>query len=55
YCAHCSNPDGSLKSYDEVFEGMVNFMMLSQKMDRKAAESAAKEYMSRMPVWGGGA
>ena len=55
YCLHCSKPDGSLKSYDEVFEGMVNFMMQSQKMDRKTAESAAKEYMSRMPAWGGGA
>lgn len=54
-CAHCSNPDGSLKSYDEVFEGMVNFMMMSQKMERKAAESAAKEHMSRMPAWSSGA
>ena len=55
YCVHCSNPNGSLKSYEEVFEGMVNFMMTSQKMDRKTAESAAKEHMSRMPAWGGGA
>jgi len=54
-CVHCSNPDGSLKSRDEVFEGMVNFMMMSQKMDRKTAESAAKEHMSKMPAWGGGA
>ena len=55
YCANCSNPNGSLKSYEEVFEGMVNFMMTSQKMDRKTAESAAKGHMSRMPAWGGGA
>ncbi|MBA7561763.1 hypothetical protein ES708_03405 [subsurface metagenome] len=55
YCVHCSKPDGNLKSYDEVFEGMVNFMMQSQKVDRKTAESAAKEYMSRMPAWSGGA
>ena len=55
YCVHCSNPDGSLKSYDEVFEGMVNFMMMSQKMDRKTAGSAAKEYLSRMPAWSGSA
>jgi uncharacterized glyoxalase superfamily protein PhnB len=55
YCVHCSSPDGSLKSYEEVFEGMVNFMMTSQKMDRKTAEGAAKEHMSRMPAWGGGA
>ena len=54
-CVHCSNPDGSLKSCDEVFEGMVNLMMMSQKMDRKTAESAAKEHMSKMPAWGGGA
>jgi uncharacterized glyoxalase superfamily protein PhnB len=53
YCVYCSNPDGSLKSYKEVFEGMVNFMMMSQKMDRKTAESAVKERMSRMPAWSG--
>jgi len=54
YCVHCSNPDGSLKSYDEVLEGMVNFMMMSQNMDRETAERAAKEHMSKMPAWGGG-
>jgi uncharacterized glyoxalase superfamily protein PhnB len=53
YCVYCSNPDGNLKSYKEVFEGMVKFMMTSQKMDRKTAESAAKERMSRMPAWSG--
>jgi uncharacterized glyoxalase superfamily protein PhnB len=53
YCVYCSKPDGSLKSYKEVFEGMVNFMMMSQKMDRKTAESAAKERMAKMPAWSG--
>jgi uncharacterized glyoxalase superfamily protein PhnB len=53
YCVYCSKPDGSLKSYKEVFEGMVNFMMMSQKMDRKTAESATKERMARMPAWSG--
>jgi len=51
YCAHCSNPDGSLKSREEVFEGMTNFMMMSQNMDRETAERAAKEHMSKMPAW----
>jgi len=55
YCVYCTNPDGSLKSYEKVFEGMVNLMMTSRKMDRKTAESAAKKHMSRMPAWGGGA
>jgi hypothetical protein len=53
YCVYCSNPDGSLKSYEEVFEGMVNFMMMSQKMDRETAESAARDRMSEMPAWSG--
>jgi uncharacterized glyoxalase superfamily protein PhnB len=53
YCVYCSKPDGSLKSYKDVFEGMVNFMMMSQKMDRKTAESAVKERMSQMPAWSG--
>ena len=55
YCVHCSNPDGSLKSREEVFEGMVNFMMTSQNMDRETAEIAAKEYMAKMPAWSGNA
>ena len=53
YCAHCTNEDGSLKSRDEVYQGMVNFMMVSQNMDRKAAELAAQDYMAKMPAWSG--
>ena len=53
YCVHCSNPDGSLKSREEVFEGMTNFMMMSQNMDRQTAEEAAKEHMAKMPAWSG--
>ena len=53
YCVHCSKPDGSLKSRDEVFEGITNFMMMSQNMDRETAKSAAKEHVARMPAWSG--
>ena len=53
YCVHCSNPDGSLKSYQEVFEGMSGFMMKTQNMNRETAKMAAKEYMSKMPAWEG--
>ena len=55
YCVNCSNMDGSLKKRDEVFEGMVNFMIKSQNMDRKTAEEATKEYMAKMPAWSGSA
>ncbi len=53
FCAYCTTPDGSLKSYDEVLEGMIGFMMVTRKMDRTTAEGAAREHMSRMPAWGG--
>jgi len=53
YCVHCVNHNGSLKSYDEVLGGMVNFMMNSRNMDREAAENAAKEYLAIMPAWSG--
>jgi len=53
YWVYCSNSDGSLKSYEQVFEGMVNFMMMSQKVDRETAESSVKERMSNMPAWSG--
>lgn len=53
YCVYCSKPDGSLKTRAEVFQGMVNFMMTSQKMDRETAEGAVKERMSKMPAWSG--
>jgi uncharacterized glyoxalase superfamily protein PhnB len=53
YCVHCTHPDGSLKSYDEVLDGMTNFMMEFQKMDRATAQGAARDYMSRMPAWSG--
>ena len=53
YCVYCSKPDGSLKSREEVFQGMVNFMMTSQKMDRETAEGAVKERMLKMSAWSG--
>ena len=51
YYVHCFNLDGSLKSYDEVFQGMVNFMMTTQNRDKETAERAAKDYTAKMPAW----
>jgi uncharacterized glyoxalase superfamily protein PhnB len=53
YCVHCSYADGRLKSREDAFAGMVEFMMMSQKLERKAAEAAAREYMAKMPAWSG--
>ena len=51
YCVHCCHPDGSLKTYEEVLDGMITYMMTNQKLDRDAAGKAAREYLSIMPAW----
>jgi uncharacterized glyoxalase superfamily protein PhnB len=51
YCVHCCHPDGSLKTYEEVLDGMITYMMANQKLDRSAAGKAAREYLSIMPAW----
>ena len=51
YCIRCCHPDGSLKDYEEVLTGMVSFMMESRKMDKAAAESAARGFLTTMPAW----
>ncbi len=53
YCVRCTKPDGSLKSYDEVLNGMAGFMMSTRNMDREAAESSTRAYLSTMPAWSG--
>ena len=50
-CIHCSEPDGSLKTYDEVLQGMIEFIMSSQKLNKESAERAAKEHMAKMLAW----
>lgn len=53
YCVRCCREDGTLKTFEEVLEGMTNFMMESRRMERAAAESAAREYLAMMPAWSG--
>jgi hypothetical protein len=51
YCVHCCHPDGSLKSYEDVLEGMAGLMMSNRGLDRAAAEKAAGEYLATLPAW----
>jgi hypothetical protein len=50
-CIHCCQPDGSLKSYNEVRQGMVTLFMKTRGMDKDRAEQAAKDYLAAMPAW----
>jgi hypothetical protein len=53
YCVHCCHPDGSLKDYSDILEGMTGLMMKMRGLDRTAAERAAGEYLATMPAWSG--
>jgi uncharacterized glyoxalase superfamily protein PhnB len=54
YCQHCTDDEGALRSYEQVFEGSVTgFFMAMQKMERQEAEQAAEEHLARMPAWTG--
>ncbi len=53
YCAHCSRPDGSMKSYEEALAGMTQFMMHSQGLAEAPAREAVKQMLARLPAWSG--
>jgi uncharacterized glyoxalase superfamily protein PhnB len=54
YCQHCADASGSLRPYEEVYEGTVtSYFMAMQNMGRVEAEAAATEHLSKMPAWAG--
>jgi len=54
YCGYCTDEKGTLRPYQQVFEGTVTgYFMGMQKMERVQAERAAKEHLARMPAWAG--
>ncbi|MDO8339566.1 MAG: zinc ribbon domain-containing protein [Candidatus Burarchaeum sp.] len=53
YCAYCTTPDGKLKSKAQVREGMIKYMMKSEKKSEDEARQMVDDHMSRMPAWKG--
>ncbi len=54
YCEYCTDDKGTLRPYEHVFEGTVTgYFMGMQKMERAAAEAAAREHLAKMPAWTG--
>jgi len=51
YCRYCSNPDGTMQSYDKKLNSLTNFIIKTQGLDEKAANSAAKSMMAKLPAW----
>ena len=53
YCVHCARPDGTMQSFDEKKESMINFIIKTQGLAHEAAEGAALSMMRKLPVWKG--
>ena len=51
YCLYCTRPDGSMQTYDEKLEGMTEFLVRTQGLDREAAHQTAKRSMAKLPAW----
>ena len=51
YCSHCTNPDGSLKSYEEVLEATKGYFIRSQGVDPLAAHRMAEKLLKAQPAW----
>jgi len=56
-CKYCTNPDGSNKPYEEVYEGVVQAYMVgtipgSGRLSRGQAEKQA-HYIDSLPAWAG--
>jgi len=52
YCGYCTDEQGRLRPYEQVFEGTVSgYFMGMQKMSRPDAEKAAREHLAKMPAW----
>ena len=53
FCLYCTNPDGSVKTCDEIFNGGVQFFMSEIGDDRTAAEKFTRKNMVQLPYWQG--
>ena len=63
WCVHCSNPDGTHKTKEEVREGMIQFTLssegkktleyfgISPPQTREDAETYVDSYMASLPAW----
>ncbi|MFW9845928.1 MAG: zinc ribbon domain-containing protein [Candidatus Thorarchaeota archaeon] len=50
-CVYCSDNEGNLKPRNEIREGMIQFWMQRESIDRKTAEKMTDEYMGTQPAW----
>ena len=53
FCVYCTNPDGSVKPVEEIFEGGIGFFMSTVNADRGLAERVTRKNMNSLVYWQG--
>jgi hypothetical protein len=51
YCIHCANEDGTMHTFEQKKESMVNLIIKTQGLDRTAAEGVALSMMNKLTAW----
>ena len=51
-CQYCSDDNGQLRAFDEIFGRMVQWTLSNEEgIERAAAERKTLEFMGSMPAW----
>jgi hypothetical protein len=53
FCLYCVNPDGSVKSAAEIFQGGVQFFLAHVGGNRALAEKITRKNMNQQSYWQG--
>jgi len=51
YCVYCAKEDGSMQSFEEKKQSLVNFTIKTQGLDKAVAEKAVENMMRQLPAW----
>ncbi len=52
YCDHCTDEQGKLRPFEEMFERMVQWALgQNPALSREDAEAQTREYMRGKPAW----
>lgn len=51
FCVHCTDEHGQLKPYEEILNGMANYLVHSQGVAMTAAKEIAKDVLAKQPAW----
>ena len=51
YCVYCAKADGSMHSFEEKKQSLINFTIKTQGLDEAVAEKAVENMMRQLPAW----